>query len=80
MAIQITLSTPNKDQDVWAKFDEFVYAHPELFPLIGQKLGLRSRAIVGVLKFIVDHPSEFAKMYAHELGIDNQMELDLSDC
>lgn len=77
MAVQITLSAPNKDQEIWKKFDEYVLAHPDLFPSDGKRLGLRSKAVLGVLKFVVEHPSEFAKMYAHELGLDSQTELDL---
>ena len=77
MAVQITLSAPNKDQEVWSKFDEYVLAHPKLFPSDGKRTGLRSKAVLGVLRFIVDHPAEFAKLYDHELGLDEQMELDL---
>lgn len=65
-----TFTIPTQDEEVFAKFDEWVKANPQYFESSRKSRngGLRSAALVGLMKFIVENPREFAKMYAHELG------------
>lgn len=59
---------PTDDEEVFQEFDKWVQEHPDLFPSKTRNGGRRSAAIVGLMRFVVEHPGEFAKMYAHELG------------
>jgi hypothetical protein len=65
-----TFTIPTKDEEIFQKFDEWVKDHPQYFESSRKSRngGLRSAALVGLMKFIVENPREFAKMYAHELG------------
>lgn len=65
-----TFTIPTKDEEIFAKFDEWVNEHPQYFEgsRKSRNGGLRSAALVGMMRFIVENPGEFAKMYAHELG------------
>lgn len=69
-----TFTIPTDDEETFAKFDEWVKQNPQYFESSRKSRngGLRSAALVGLMKFIVDNPKEFARMYAHELG---QMDL-----
>lgn len=65
-----TFTIPTQDEEIFAKFDEWVKANPQYFESSRKSRngGLRSAALVGLMKFIVENPREFAKMYANELG------------
>lgn len=59
---------PSDDEEVFQAFDKWVQEHPDFFPSKTRNGGRRSAAIVGLMRFVVEHPGEFARMYAHELG------------
>ena len=59
---------PTDDEEVFQEFDKWVSEHPDLFPTKSRNGGRRSAAIVGLMRFVVEHPGAFAKMYAHEIG------------
>lgn len=65
-----TFTIPTSDEETFKKFDEWVNAHPQYFESSRKSRngGLRSAALVGLMKFIVENPGEFARMYAKELG------------
>lgn len=65
---------PTDDEEVFVEFDKWVKDHPDLFPTKSRNGGRRSAAIVGLMRFVVEHPGAFMRMYAHELG---QVEMDL---
>lgn len=76
-----TFTIPTSDEETFAKFDEWVNAHPQYFESSRKSRngGLRSAALVGLMKFIVENPKEFAKMYAKELGQIDLFEADLGE-
>lgn len=67
-----TFTIPTSEEEMFAKFDQWVKEHPNYFESSRKSRngGLRSAAIVGLMKFVVENPREFAKMYANELQTD----------
>lgn len=59
---------PTDEEEIFEEFDKWVKEHPNVFPSKTRNGGLRSAAIVGLMRFVVEHPGAFLKMYSHELG------------
>jgi len=76
-----TFTIPTSEEETFEKFDEWVKNNPQYFESSRKSRngGLRSAALVGLMKFIVENPREFAKMYAHELGQLDLFENDKSE-
>ena len=58
-----TFTIPTQDEEIFAKFDEWVKANPQYFESSRKSRngGLRSAALVGLMKFIVENPRSSPK-------------------
>lgn len=79
------LSIAKEFSDAWATFDEWASQNRRFFVTKSKRKDLyRSSVILGVLKFVAEHPQAFMRMYLDEmdeatkeiLGLDtNQIEM-----